>query len=255
MPNLDYYCQPAKLNVVVKSGDIVLCNPPFLYASAGNDSFTEPKVFAATHAHILGFLIGEERWTSIKGPVKLERRRWALVRVGQSDYMVYMASFEPSKNTLDAPAPDAEACIDAFRAAVANRKPGAKHTAMNKFKSETRMLAEAASLLAAQPSVPPTTRSASETALKPATANTTDGTDAKGPRLQTPASKRTESGIPAALENFGFKSLEKCSMPNLLKALVENGIFPPASNESNHNAYTPSKGFCTSALASLHYVT
>eukprot|EP00965_Chrysotila_dentata_P099481 3288885-Pleurochrysis_carterae.AAC.1 len=66
----------------------VYCQPPFLHAHTGPARFNSLFIGAATSAWPLGFLISEEGWTSSsKGQVG-ERRRYAVIRIDEVDYVV-----------------------------------------------------------------------------------------------------------------------------------------------------------------------
>eukprot|EP00965_Chrysotila_dentata_P122542 4050321-Pleurochrysis_carterae.AAC.1 len=103
-----------------------------------------------TSVWLIGIMIGVETWNSPKGP-KAERRRFALVRCEDTDYMVSLESVScvlPSPG-CDAPMPNGtspthEECISACKTAAAARKPGAMHSAVNRGKAESNQLGPSA---------------------------------------------------------------------------------------------------------------
>eukprot|EP00965_Chrysotila_dentata_P179659 5932633-Pleurochrysis_carterae.AAC.1 len=87
MPDFPCYATPP-IPDACRSRMPVYCQPPFLHAHTGPARFNSPFIGAATSAWLLGFLISEEGWTSSSKGQAGERRRYAVIRIDEVDYVV-----------------------------------------------------------------------------------------------------------------------------------------------------------------------
>eukprot|EP00965_Chrysotila_dentata_P237200 6201743-Pleurochrysis_carterae.AAC.2 len=234
MPDLPCYAVPP-IPHKLKSGVAVQCDPPFLVASNGTDRFTAPQLLLPTAVWFIAILIGSESWTSTaKEASKLQRRRFALVRHGDTDYLVPLEAVQcilPSSlsklSPPDEAAPSFHTCIEACKTAADARRAGAVHSAINRIKAET-------SNLKAAPNAKPETPRKRKAALKNHI-NEPDENDEDGGRAGKKG--KTRSGIPLKMHGWALKRLEKCTRDQLLQALDENDLSPAGSAESNVSGY------------------